>query len=480
MDKFTKIGATIGPSCDKVPILLKMIKSGMDFARLNMSHGTYESHGQLIENIRIAEKKSNYPVNIMMDLRGPRIRLGILPEAGVILKEKKEYIFEVGEHIKNKNVIPVLAPDELVGHLKIKDRILINDGKSSVEIVDIKKNLLKAKVLEGGKITSHKGLNFPDSELKINVLSDKDKQDVEFGLQHGVDTFALSFVSRAQDVLDLKFFIKQKMQELRLTDEPVVNIVSKIERKQAVLNIDEIIDASDGVMVARGDLGLEMEQEKVPLTQKIIIDKANKAAKPVIVATQMLNSMQDYSRPSRAEVSDVANAVIDHSDGLLLTNETAVGKYPVLTVSTMTKIIKSTENSVFDDKDLPVFNHQNKAIDMAISSLSRILAEEVGAKLILAASISGETGRLISHVRPSLPILVATNTDRVKRQLNLSWGVVPFVLPSCDSIEELVERSMNYIKKEKIAKKGELMIVVAGEPVGQAGHVNLVEVREIK
>jgi pyruvate kinase len=248
----------------------------------------------------------------------------------------------------------------------------------------------------------------------------------------------------------------------------------------AVENLEEILDSADGVMVARGDLGLEVPASEVPLAQKRIIDLANIKAKPVIVATQLLDSMQEKRRPTRAEVSDVANAVIDHADALMLSNETAVGKNPVLAVETMSDIIVSTEKSVYDDTDLPALHKHGTDIDVAITELSRTLAEEVKAKFILAASISGETGRLISHLRPALSILVATNTAIVQRQLNLSWGVSAFILPPCRSIEELVERSMAYVKEKKLAKKGDKMIIVAGEPVGQAGNVNLVEVREIK
>jgi pyruvate kinase len=245
-------------------------------------------------------------------------------------------------------------------------------------------------------------------------------------------------------------------------------------------NLDAILDAVDGVMVARGDLGLEMPAAEVPLVQKKIIDGANTKAKPVIVATQLLDSMQEKRRPTRAEVSDVANAVIDHADALMLSNETASGKNPVLVIETMAEIIASTEKSVYDDTDLPPVHKHGAGIDVAITELSRVLAEEVKAKFILAASISGETGRLISHVRPSLPILVATNTFIVQRQLNLSWGVIPFILQPCNSIEELVARAVSYVKQKKLAKTGDKMIIVAGEPVGIAGNVNLVEVREVE
>ena len=295
----------------------------------------------------------------------------------------------------------------------------------------------------------------------------------------GVDLVALSFVRTAKDILDLRFLIKQYETELEIKSEYPIRLISKIERHEAVDNLKEILDVTDGVMVARGDLGMEMPAAEVPLVQKTIIDGARALAKPVIVATQMLDSMRENRRPTRAEVSDVANAVIDHADVLMLSNETAVGKHPALVISTMAEIILATEKSAYDDTALPAI-HKGVATETAVSELSRILAEEVKAKLILAASLSGDTGRLISHVRPQLQILVATGSDRVRRQLNVSWGVRPFILIPCNTIEELVERTIAYIKKNKFAKVGDKMVVVAGEPVGRSGNVNLVEVREIK
>jgi len=479
MRKYTKIVATIGPSCADKKILKEMIDAGMNVARLNFSHGTHSEHAELIKNIRAAEIESGEPIAIMQDLQGPRIRLGNLPKTGVTLKTG-EIIALNFESIEYKNgQLPVNFPG-LEKNLKSGERILIDDGRVETKIVRVEGAVVHAEVLDGGIVSSHKGLNFPDSLLSVDVISVKDKDDLKFGLAQKVDLVALSFVRSAKDILDLRFLIKQFQEELGPDFIAPVGIIAKIERHEAVDNLAAILDVTDGVMVARGDLGLEMPTAEVPLVQKKIIDSANAKAKPVIVATQLLDSMQEKRRPTRAEVSDVANAVIDHADALMLSNETAVGKNPVLVIKTMTDIIKSTEESEYDDTDLPAVHKSGTGIDIAITELSRVLAEEVKAKFILAASLSGETGRLISHVRPSLPILVATNTLIVQRQLNLSWGVIPFVLPSCKSIEELVERSVSYVKEKKLAKSGDKMIIIAGEPVGQAGNVNLVEVREVQ
>jgi pyruvate kinase len=310
-------------------------------------------------------------------------------------------------------------------------------------------------------------------------LSEKDKDDLEFGVAMGVEYVALSFVHTGGDIIQLRKLIEKIQKKQKIKKQTPIFIIAKIERHEAIEHLDDILSLSDGVMVARGDLGLEIPAEEVPLLQKTIVAKANTSAKPVIVATQMLDSMQKSARPTRAEVSDVANAVIDHADAVMLSNETAAGAHPALVVKTMADIIAATEKSAFDDLPLPAVGVQ-ESTEMAVTELSRIIAQEVQARLIMAASISGETGRLISRVRPMVPVLVATNNERVWRQLNLSWGVQSFILPTCKSIEELVSNSVEYIKQNKIAKKGDKMVIVAGEPVGEASKVNLVEVREVK
>lgn len=479
MFKHTKIVATIGPSCTDEKVLREMIKAGMNCARLNFSHGEKSWHRDVYDKIRSLEKKTGEPITVMQDLQGPKIRIGIVPEEGVELKDGEVVALNTAITEYKKGEIPFDYP-ELHKYLKVGERLLINDGRVETKIVKIEDTKIFVEVVEGGAITSRKGVNLPDSNLPISSLTDKDKEDLRFGIELGVDLVAISFVNNAKDVLDTKYLIKQYEKELRIKSQNPIRVVVKIERADAVKNLKEIMEATDAVMVARGDLGVEVKAAEVPLIQKRIIDEANAIAKPVIVATQMLDSMQESIRPTRAEVSDVANAVIDHADAVMLSNETATGKHPALVVKTMSEIIMATEKSSYDDTNLPPIHKCGMPIDTAVVELSRILAEEVGAKLILAASLTGDTGRLISHVRPELPILVATHAERVQRQLNLSWGVDPFILPACSSIEELVERSLQYIKSEKIAKIGERMIVVAGEPVGQAGHVNLVEVREVK
>lgn len=479
MFKHTKIVVTIGPACQDLDTIIAMVKSGMNVARLNFSHGSHEEHEGFYNIIREAEKKTGQIITVMQDLQGPKIRIGVMPAEGIEVKEGQIVALNTAIVDYADGEIPFDYP-EMHKYLKIGERVLINDGRIEAKIIKIEGSKIFIEIVEGGMLTSKKGVNLPDSKLPISSLTEKDKEDLKFGVKLGVDMVAISFVNNAKDILDTRYLIKQYENELGIHPEQPLKIISKIERREAINNIKEIMAVTDGIMVARGDLGVEVRAVEVPLIQKMLIDEANALAKPVIVATQMLDSMQESRRPTRAEVSDVANAVIDHADAVMLSNETTVGKHPVLVVKTMTEIVTATEKSAYDDTNLPPIHKCGASIDGAIVGLSRIIAEEVGAKLILAASITGETGRLISHVRPELPILVATNSERVQHQLNLSWGIAPFILPPCSSIEELIERSLQYIREHKIAKAGERMIVVAGEPVGQAGHVNLVEVREIK
>jgi pyruvate kinase len=303
---------------------------------------------------------------------------------------------------------------------------------------------------------------------------------MKFGIQNGVDLVALSFVRTAKEVYDLRYLIKEEEAKLgRVTDrEHDIKIIVKVEKREAVENIEEILEASDGIMVARGDLGVEMPAEEVPLIQKRIIDHCLRAAKPVIVATQMLDSMIRNPRPTRAEVSDIANAVIDHTDAVMLSGETASGKYPLQSLQTMATVVRHTEASHYDF--LPVKRDlTGSTTEEAISEVANILARQIKAHGILVASISGSTARLVSRYRTELPIYAMTNDDRIRRQLSLTWGVTPFVVPTCATVEELLERSIAELKKRRLVKEGHRIIVVAGEPVGVSGGVNMVEIREI-
>lgn len=477
--KRTKIVATIGPASETKETLTAMVQAGMNMARLNFSHGTYENHRTLIENIRAVSEELAEPIGIIQDVQGPKIRLGELPDEGVELVEGSVVTLDTSLDAYAGEALP-LTLKELHESVEPDERILLADGTIELKITGVEGTKIATTVTVGGTVFSHKGINIPDTDLKLSALTEKDKADLRFGVEHDVDMVAVSFVRSAEDILDARFAIEEAQKELGKKPEAPIRIIAKIERPDAVESIDEIIEVADAIMVARGDLGIEIPAAEVPLVQKKLVEKAMETAKPVIVATQMLDSMQHNPRPTRAEVSDVANAVIDHTDAVMLSNETATGKYPVETVQTMNTIISETELSKYDNVPHHDLADGEHAIDDIMTHLSRTLSEDVGASVVLAASISGETGRLISRNRPELPIVVTTSSERVRRQLNLSWGVIPYLLDPCRSIEELVERSVVILKRADLVKTADKIVVVAGEPVGHAGHVNLLEVREVK
>lgn len=478
MNKRTKIVCTIGPASEEKKTLSKMVEAGMNVARLNFSHGTYENHKKLMDNIREVSEEKDEPVAIMQDVQGPKIRLGEMPEDGVEIKEGQKVVLDTSlDEYKDEN-LPV-DYDELHEHVKPGERLMIADGKIILEIESVEGTQIKSEVQTDGKLFSHKGINAPDSDLAVRAVTQKDKEDIKFGVKQNVDLLAVSFVRTAEDVLDAKHLIQEYEEELDKNRDQPIKVIAKIERQSAVDNIEEIMDVVDGIMVARGDLGIEIPAQEVPLQQKKLIDLAMKQAKPVIVATQMLDSMQENPQPTRAEVSDVSNAVIDHTDAVMLSGESASGEYPVKSVETMSEIIQETEESHYDDLPPPKLENGILETEEALTGLSRIVSEQLDASLILAASISGDTGRLISRYRPEIPIAVATNNERTQKQLNLSWGVIPFILPECNTIEELIDRSTLQLKRKGLVQDGDKIIVIAGEPVGKAGQVNLLEVKEV-
>ena len=477
--KRTKIVCTIGPASDSPEILKQMVKAGMNVARLNFSHNTHEYHAETVAAIRKVAEETGEPVAILQDLQGPKVRCGQMPAEGVELEVGKSVVLSTDSTAE----LPTIPVDYQKLHEDVKagDRILLDDGLMELRVEGVVGREITSKVVTGGRLTSHKGINVPTATLQVPAITDKDRADVRFGVEKDVDWVALSFVRSAKEVFDLRYLIKKYETELGkdgLRHQPI-RIVAKIEKHEAVRNIDEIIDAVDGIMVARGDLGVEMPAEDVPLIQKMIIDKCRAASKPVIVATQMLDSMIRNPRPTRAEVSDVANAVIDHTDAVMLSGESASGKYPVESVETMARIVTETEGSKFDDTEHEPGYSVGGDTEKAIAGLADILSRDLrGTRLILVASISGNTGRIVSRYRPELPILVATDSVRPRNQLNLSWGVRPFLLPVCHSVEELVDRSIGYLKQSRQAKEGDRIIVIAGDPVGASG-VNLIEIREV-
>ncbi len=478
LQKHTKIVCTLGPASNTPAKVTAMIKAGMNVARLNFSHGTYAEHQKMLDMVRAQAAKLDVPVAILQDLQGPKIRVGELPKEGVTLKAGTEVVFTTRPK-PAKGMIPVTY-DKLHEDVQPGQKLLLADGLLDASVIKVEGRDVYALVGTGGVLTSHKGLNLPETTVSASAMSEKDIEDAKFGVKAGVDMVALSFVRTAKEVLDLRYLIKSEEKKLgkEYTQRPPVRIIAKIEKREAVERIDEILDAADGIMVARGDLGIEMPAEEVPIIQKKLIEKALEKAKPVIVATQMLESMIQNPRPTRAEVSDVANAVLDHTDAVMLSAESAAGKYPVEAVETMARIVMRAEKSKFDDMP-PMVIRAYATEEEAMSSMAGILARSTRAKLILVASLSGTAGRIVSRFRPEIPIYVSTNQERVCRQLAVSWGVMPFVMPTCQTIEELIERSILYLKKSNHAKTGDTMIVIAGEPVGISGHINFIELRTL-
>ncbi|KKU07602.1 MAG: Pyruvate kinase [Candidatus Magasanikbacteria bacterium GW2011_GWA2_45_39] len=470
---------TIGPASKETDTLIQMIQAGMNVARLNFSHGTYGDHAQLIAKIRAAAAHCKEPVGILADLQGPRLRMGYIPDPGVEVKDHEEVVFDTAATVyKGRGKpLPLIFP-ELTRWIKKEDRILIDDGHVEVTVERIQKKLIKCKVVHGGVIKAHKGINTPDTHLKIASLTAKDKKDVAFLAKQGVDWFGFSFVQTARDVKELRALIARHTPK-KESVHTHARILAKIESYQAVRNIEEIIGAADGVMVARGDLGLELPAEEVPILQKRIVQMCVKAAKPVIVATQMLDSMIHSPRPTRAEVSDVANAVIDHTDAIMLSGETASGEYPLQAVKMMARICARTERSHFDDVSLASLIANNRP-DGVFTKLARILAEEAKVTALVASSLSGATGRQLSSFRSEISVYVATNNERVCRQLNLSWGVRPFVVKKCETPDELARRSLEYLKAQKIVKKGNRIVLLAGSSVGKSGGINMMELKKVE
>lgn len=476
MYKQTKIIGTIGPACESPKILNELVKNGLNVARLNFSHGSYENHLGLMKTIRQASINNDKAVAILQDLQGPKIRVG---------KLEKPFTMKKGQTV-------VLGKDfdmdfDISRSVKRGERILIEDGLMELKIVSIKPSRAGAKthgqitckVINGGVVNSHKGINLPDSTITFPIITMKDIADLKFGLENDVDYVALSFVRDEKDILNLKKLIAKYLPKGKMSPK----VIAKIERKEAVSNFDEILKVTDAIMVARGDLGVEIDDSQVPMIQKDLIAKCNAAAKPVIVATQMLDSMIRNPRPTRAEVSDVANSVIDHADAVMLSGETATGSYPVKAVVEMRRIIEATESSKYDDLAAKPFNgnvlDDYKASLIAGAVLRLAIGVDAGA--IIGTTESGYTARFVSRERPSAPILILTDKPKVYRQMALLWGVRPLYvknLAALKNVEGLLKHFVSQTKMMKLVKKGEKVVLVAGNPLGE--RMNLVQAVTVK
>lgn len=481
MKKRTKIIATIGPASASEKVLGRMIKAGVNVGRVNFSHGTHKSNGKIIEVIKKIRQELNIPVGIMADLQGPRIR--VLVDEDVLAKKGDSILISGSKPKKinpakrdQKSKIIYLDKEGIAGNIIIGNEILIEDGTIKLKVIKKNKNCLEAKVVEGGIIKNHKGVNVPGIKLKNGALTEKDKEDLRFVLSKNVDFIALSFVGSAKEIKE----VRNKIKSILRRENNLPQIVAKIEREEALKNIREIIAAADVIMVARGDLGIELDENKVVVYQKEIISQCLKAGKAVIVATQMLNSMIYNPRPTRAEVSDVSNAVIDHADAVMLSGETASGKYPLETIETMVEIIKRTEESPFDDLKHGFLGDSQASVSAAVANSAHELAKDSKASAIVVASVSGFTARMMARHRPEQNILVMTNSEKTHNQLTLLWGTESFILPDCKTLDELIDESKKIIIKHKLLKKKDKIVIVTGRPHVKREHMSLVKVEEIK
>jgi len=470
----TKIVCTIGPASESPEMLEQLIMAGMNVARLNFSHGNHEEHGERIKRIREASKKTGKIVGILLDTKGPEIRTHQMENDAIELETGQKLAISMKEVLGNKEMFSITY-DRLIEDVSEGSVILLDDGliELRVKSVDEKAALIHTEVYNAGTLKNKKGVNVPGVSVQLPGITDKDAQDILFGIEQNVDFVAASFVRRAKDVMEIRGLLEKN-------GGSHIQIIPKIENQEGVDNIDEIIQVSDGLMVARGDLGVEIPAEEVPLVQKSLISKCNEAGKPVITATQMLDSMQRNPRPTRAEASDVANAIFDGTDAIMLSGETAAGMYPVESVKTMDKIAIRTEDAL-DYRAIVSSKSKSKEVNMtdAIGQAVAHTAINLKVKAIIAPTESGHTAKMISKYRQGAPIIAVTSTEQPSRKLSLVWGVYPIVGVKVGSTDEILDLSVEESLKHHYVKHGDLVIITAGVPVGEAGTTNLMKVHLI-
>jgi len=472
MNNLTRIICTIGPSCHSVEMIKKLISRGMDVARLNFSHDPHDLQLEKMNMVRQASKELNIPVAILADIQGPKIRVAALPNGPIELKKGEKMTITTRENTFGPDIIPTVYKN-LPFDVSAGSRVLLDDGRLELHVTEVVSNTdVTCVVVKGGMLKEKKGINLPNVTVSAPALTEKDIKDIEFVLKNDVDYIALSFVRKASDILRVKQIIHRQGK-----DTPVI---AKIERHEAVENFDSILKAVRAVMVARGDLGVEISSEKVPLIQKNIIQKCNAAGKPVIVATQMLESMVDNPMPTRAEASDVANAIIDGADAIMLSAETATGNYPEEAVAMMYKISAEVDRYVLmSSRDRCGDLHPQHTVADELCYATTHASTDLDAKLIVVYSESGRTARLVSKYRPRVPILALTTSEKVSRRVKLFRGVIPSLVGSISSIEEIVARSEEAAIASGFVKNGDHILITAGMPFGKAGTTNIMKVHEI-
>ena len=468
----TKIVATLGPASSSKEVLKRMIEEGVNVFRLNFSHSRQDEHLKLINTIKDLNKELHGNVSILADLQGPKLRVGEIENNKIDLNEGDEVTFVTEKCIGTKEHI-YMSYQEFPKDVKTGETILIDDGKIKLEVTDTnEKDTVKAKVIYGGPLSSKKGVNLPNTKVSLPCLTDEDISNANFVLDQDVDWIALSFVRTASDVLDLKELIKKKKGH--------AGVIAKIEKPEALKEIDEIIDLTDGIMVARGDLGVEIPFDEVPLIQKMIVKKCIARSKPVIIATQMMESMITNFRPTRAEANDVANAVLDSADALMLSGETSVGKYPIETIYSMHKIINYTESQgkPFNKQHEPLEGNPTFQADSICYNATR-MAQQIKAKAIVAFTHSGYTAYRLSSHRPEADIYAFTNNEKLLRKLSLVWGVRAFYVKTYDKIDEAINESIKILKDQKLIREGDTIVHVGSTPLNLKGRTNMMKVSYI-
>lgn len=466
----TKIIATIGPSSNSKAILKKLISSGMDVARLNCSHGTLKERAEAIKNIRSLSREMNRPVAILLDLQGPKIRTGVLKHGEPVLLRKNKIVQITPKNIPGTEQVITTGYKSLAKDVKKGDTVLLDDGLIELKVLSKTRDSVTCKVINGGVLKEHKGINLPGVKVSAPSLTEKDKRDLLFGVKSGVDFFALSFVRSENDLTNIKTEIQKHKSS--------IPVIAKIEKPEALDNLDKILKAADGVMVARGDLGVEMRPEQIPTIQKHIISKAVYTNKLVITATQMLETMSENPIPTRAEASDVANAIFDGTDAVMLSGETSIGKYPVKAVQMMAKITAEAERSPFMKYNIQYKKDPNDLITHAIAQSSVNILHEVDAKAIVNFSWSGKTAKLISKQRPSKPIYVFTPHKNNYNRLSLVWGITPLLINPVNDTKHLIAAGEKLLLEGKYVKKNDLVIIVTGKAL-KSGSTNLIKIQRI-
>lgn len=468
----TKIVCTIGPACDDTKTLEAMCKAGMNVARLNFSHGTHEQHARKIKAIKSVREKLGLPIAILLDTKGPEYRIKVFENGKITLKSGDTFIFTTDDISGNQQRVSVNYKG-LCNDINVGDKILLNNGLLIFEVEKVSKPDVICKVIEGGELSDRKSMAFPGKVLKQEYLSEQDKKDIKFGLENDVDFIACSFVSNANDLRDVKNYINSIAPDAR------VSLIAKIENRSGVDNIEEICAECDGIMIGRGDMGVEIPFEELPDIQKKLITKCRLLGKRVITATEMLESMINNPRPTRAEISDVANAVYDGTSAIMLSGETAAGKNPVLTVQTMARIAERTENNIHYNKRFARSEFKIKNVVDALSHSACAMAMDVDAKCIVVCSLSGMTARMVSRFRPPMDIIGFTADEKTLRQLALSWGVIPVRSEIYKSTDVLFYSAVNAAKRQLGLNTGDKVLITGGNTNGVSGNTDMIKIETV-